>query len=148
MILLLLAAQSPLVDLGRPTNTAYYCQFKEAGLVRRLSLLVERKPDGSFEMKRTIDPSSILRGRDFTVFRSHAVPEAFSATTSLGSPLDPDPYLMTIHPPVQLGSVWLAEIGPLKRGSATSDLQGVCTVRQQTKSEQFEKMAVMLGDKK
>jgi hypothetical protein len=159
-----LAAQQPLpngfggmpqVGLGSPVNTAYYCKITgtlgpdgrvvRGSTSRPLSVLVAADPSGALRPIRTIDPSWLLNGKHFTIFRKHFFPSAYSAVTSLGSQEDPNPILLTLQP-LGTNRTFGAVIGPLKDSKAP-ELGGFCSSNEDVSPERFEKVAVLFGAK-
>jgi len=145
----------PQLGAESAVNTGYFCKITGAlgadGHVARgstsrpISILVAADPSGALRPLRTVDPTWLLNGKEFTIFRKHTLPSAYSAVTSLSRD-DPDPVLLTLQPLGADGRSFGAVIGPLKKSKAP-DLAGFCSSNEGITAESFERIASLFGAK-
>jgi hypothetical protein len=142
MIALIVAAFVGPFDVQPQQFTAYYCR-----MVRHIDLLghetdispraISVLVDGSFDLfepKRTFDPTGLLSGRQFTVFRRYNS-KALAALTSVGSTADPNPQIMTLQS-LESGALF-AMLGPVK-GKHVEQFVGICHPEQGVTAEKFD----------
>ena len=110
---------------------------------RQISLLVRQDDDGSMAPLATIDPSKLLGGRQFTIFRK---PDdgspGYGAYTSFLSD-DEGAQMMAIAPPgSESQGQWQIGIGLISRSTSEQDLAiGLCQLKDGISEAEFQQLA-------